>query len=442
MSTSNLSTEVLNNHDEDITGAESDNQAFQKLKDLFENHAELLTVGCRDTIDSIISKYETLRNEVQEDPRIALALNAEFDDVFPLNFNNRLRNVVNNSASAQELDAPSGGRIWQVGVENQHFEAAQIRQLLATNAENPQSTAFTTLDDRHSCSIGDSEGHTDGDYHTSDTRHTDVMWEYQEDLLLDRYANMDEGIFNAVNGALLSADSVRTMGTKSATGPNNIREWLLETTSFSFSPIMQVAMVEPFMNRPNYDTAADRQLSLSENGRDNHSAASNEQSVSVSSLAPDLVLSPAHPSVSQSTVSINAKTMQQLLDGLKGLQSRLEEPLVTERDIPSLDQTHTSTIAARAGNEKENAALDGTTVTIKVVTPQIKSLGILSPETTDHLMENYDANHLPKRMRQLPRVTITSPFLTWLEEDKATEFVLATGLGFMLLTVAIAGSVF
>lgn len=431
MSTSNRSTEVLNNHDEDISGAESDNEAFQRLKDLFKNHAGLLTVGCRDTIDSIISKYETLRNEVQEDPRIALALNAEFNNVFPPNFNNSLRNVVDNFGSAQELDAPSGAQIWQVGHGNQPLEAAQISQLLANSAENPQNTAFTTLDDRHSCSIRDPEGHIDGDYHTTVTRNTDFTWEDLEDTLLDLYANMDERIFNAVIEALPSDDSVRTMGTPSETRPNEIRDWLLETTSLSFSRIMQVAVVEPFMNKPNYDTAADRSLPLSGNGRDCHNAASNEQPVSVSSLAPDLVLSSAYPSVPQSTESINASTMFQLLDGLKGLQSRLEVPLVAERDILSLDRTNTSTIAARSGNSS-----DSSTITNKVETPQI-----LSPDTNEHLMEHYDASHLPKRTKQLPRVFITSLFLTWLEEDEASKWVLATGLGLMLLTVAIAESV-
>ncbi|KAF3032435.1 hypothetical protein E8E12_002984 [Didymella heteroderae] len=52
---------------------------FQGLRELFEQNAGLITPRCCDTIDSILSKYEAVRNEVEQDPRIGIVLSAEFD---------------------------------------------------------------------------------------------------------------------------------------------------------------------------------------------------------------------------------------------------------------------------------------------------------------------------------------------------------------------------
>lgn len=55
-----------------------DDDHLQKLRELFEQNAGLITPGCRDTIDSILSKYGAVRDEVEHDPRIGLVLSADF----------------------------------------------------------------------------------------------------------------------------------------------------------------------------------------------------------------------------------------------------------------------------------------------------------------------------------------------------------------------------
>jgi hypothetical protein len=78
-----LDTANVISQDHDFNGtpsddAQTDDDHLQKLKELFEQNAGLITPGCRDTIDSILSKYGAVRDEVEQDPRIGLVLGVEF----------------------------------------------------------------------------------------------------------------------------------------------------------------------------------------------------------------------------------------------------------------------------------------------------------------------------------------------------------------------------
>lgn len=94
-------------HGENTTDPESDDEAIRRLKDLFENNAGILTEGHRDTIESIISKYENLRNEVKEDPRNSLALSMEFYDLSSHKRNGPIR-----SRSFHHYATDNGGAVW------------------------------------------------------------------------------------------------------------------------------------------------------------------------------------------------------------------------------------------------------------------------------------------------------------------------------------------
>jgi hypothetical protein len=74
---------------------------YPKAENSLEHQVGTMTAGCRDTIDSILSKYETVRNEVQQDSRIGLVLNTEFDNAITQHASDFVADISDSATSAQ-----------------------------------------------------------------------------------------------------------------------------------------------------------------------------------------------------------------------------------------------------------------------------------------------------------------------------------------------------
>ncbi|KAJ4371848.1 hypothetical protein N0V86_008402 [Didymella sp. IMI 355093] len=78
MDTTNILSQDYSIEYEPSKDAHADENKLWDLRELFERSTAVMIPSGRDTIDSILIKYGIIRDEVERDPRIGLALSAEF----------------------------------------------------------------------------------------------------------------------------------------------------------------------------------------------------------------------------------------------------------------------------------------------------------------------------------------------------------------------------
>lgn len=434
-SASTPSADFRKSHDDHVTNPDSDEEAMQRLKELFENNAGVLTAGQRDTIDSIISKYERLRDEVKEEPRIGLALSMEFTTS-----SSHVSNVPLQPASDTEVIAPSEGYDGLVGDERRQIEEGATHQSVVDDAHFLQQVAIAAIEHDPA-----SPRDTTRKYDTDDT---DAAWDSQEDTLLDTYADPQDHIFHSTTGASPGADAVHAVDAKSTAERKTVQEWLSTTTSLSLIPIVQVAIVEPKMATISDKTAAEIPLPTSEDGQDDDGTALNEESISGFSIAPVTTLSPGLSTpASDACLSdthftqtfATSMKMPCLLNGLEGRQQRMEALpgifIVPDGHMRSEDDPTDAQL-----NDGDDAS-DWLSVTSDTTDQEIRYMEGSVEETHRYLREYVGANDTDMKMKGSRHIAGTSSFLTWVEEDTATEYVLLSGLGVMLSAVVVGARI-
>jgi hypothetical protein len=258
-----LDTANVISQDHDFNGtpsddAQTDDDHLQKLKELFEQNAGLITPGCRDTIDSILSKYGAVRDEVEQDPRIGLVLGVEFattqtQQSFPMLFADQVHRTFDQGPD--NLVKDRGMR----GLEDVELDVT--RDLMVDYTEHLLLAVSRTSGDSVSLSDEGSaapEGDSDG-YITQDTETT---WDDQEHTHLDIYADLDTGLFQDRAGVdrRVAEDEGANAPKETALVLEERQGQFSRSSALAMSPIIQVAAFIPqavaSINQPAVDGPA------------------------------------------------------------------------------------------------------------------------------------------------------------------------------------------
>ncbi|UPX20440.1 uncharacterized protein EKO05_0010671 [Ascochyta rabiei] len=199
-----------NAYEESSPASEPDEKAFQMLEDLFEHRAGSARASCRDTIDSILSKYEAVSEEVQQDPRIGLVLSVGLSNPTPRSFIDHVRNVPSEYSSYEGLKTPSEGRESQCDGETQQTNSMITYQAVDDGIECRMDTSGILLDDRRGLSINEPVL-VDCGFHAYDQDDSDATWE--EETMLETNAEPDEEFPQPKVEELPSVDAKPTAGT-------------------------------------------------------------------------------------------------------------------------------------------------------------------------------------------------------------------------------------
>lgn len=230
------------NDRESFDHTETNEQRLQELKGMSEHRAGCKMAGCRDTIDSVLSKYGQVREEVKQNPRIGLVLSAEFDT--PVQQSSpSLLDTVANTPLAQKQDGRAKDRDTSCTSAHQQSQTSSTRDLMIDYAEHLHQV--TSLhDDLHCSSIHNSTMSSSND---SDRYDTDISWDDLEDTLLDIYADLDDGIFQVKVDTQLYNNAGQAVDAGAEALPvHEIKtQTLMDATCLTTSPLVQITMIDP-----------------------------------------------------------------------------------------------------------------------------------------------------------------------------------------------------
>ena len=402
--------------------AKSDDECTRKLEDFFEHQAGLTMVGRRDTIDSILSKYDTIRAEVQQNPRICLALSAEFDPLSLPGPSLFLLDVPVDSVSVQEADELSSDRDTQNTSEERQPEDRALHNPRLDYAEHLRQQIAIASDKDRSINNFSSASEDSDDY---DKDNTDATWNGQENALLKVYAELDDDFFQSEIETSPVGDSVRAIDAQSTE-----REWLSTTTSLSMSPIVQVVMVQSILTfNDETATATPRPPSDDVYGVDN---VNNKDVVSASAKTPSPSLG-LDASVSNSIEGLSSTdTANKINDSTAS--KHLHNFVDTQQRTNAFIAQHTASFPYRIPNDVDLSVRNGSSDWSPIKSDRVVAdIEPIVPVDVWQWLEQIE----PESVN-----TATTPsFLAWLEEDDATEYVLGFGLNLVLSTVVLAGRV-
>jgi hypothetical protein len=223
--------------------AHADGNQLRHLRELFERSASVMTPSGRGTIDSILSKYGVIRDEVERDPRIGLALSAEFAAI-----------PIHPSFPVLPLDSvdPALARGLLDPVEDDTLHSSAVSQkdvtrdlmvdyisYLAQSAE-PNSDDRCSSTDENSANVNDeSEKH--------DTEDTDTAWDDPKVTHLDIYAGLSTDLFQAQVGIGYPVDETQAEkpAKEAVSSLENNPGQSLRPTGLTMSPILEIAVFGP-----------------------------------------------------------------------------------------------------------------------------------------------------------------------------------------------------
>lgn len=216
-----------------------ENDQLQKLKELFEQNAGLISAGCRDTIDSILSKYGAVRDEVEQDPRIGLVLSAEFAitptqrsfPALPIDQADRTPNERPTDIAEDPNLCDSGGLLLK-GARDPMVDYADYLSQIVNSTSNDSSSS---IEEESATPNNDSDGYL--------TQDTGTTWDDHDHTRLDIYADLDTNLFQNVAGTdcHVDEDSVANSAEDTNLVPEERKGRLSRSNALTMSPVMQVA---------------------------------------------------------------------------------------------------------------------------------------------------------------------------------------------------------
>ena len=423
---------------------QSDDEGTKKLKDLFEDPARTTTAGRRDTIDSILSKYDTVLDKVQQDLRIDLALTAELSSIVVQDPASNATDVRPALRSSKTL----GNHVAVNNSDHQRLEHEPTYDPMLEYLRHLQHSAVDVSDEEHGGIAGEDSSVTDH-FRNHDVDDTDISWDSQEDTLLDVYADLGDDVFETEEVSLLVKKVAEVPTPKSTEAPDNCkRNWLPGATRLGLSPVVQVAMVEPAMSTYVVENEVGTPLTFSDDGLDKRGDAFDPEAVFIPPITP---AQPDGSSAADEAIENNLRTTEsgdavhseptsQATADLREMQRRLDA-LVADY---TTDPLHSIPVDGDLNDQDDGS--QWLTIASNVegsAPPQVISR--VDRYASRSTIQDW-ANQVQRadiKEQKLPQGTKDlSAFLTSLAEDETSEHVLNAGVGCMLLAIALAERLF
>lgn len=167
--------------------AEFNDDALRELKDLPDRSVDSITPGYHDTIDSILSRYGAIHNEIQRDSRIALVLGAE------LAITPAQRPLAVLADRLVDLNSTEGLSDLQYDMGSPQIGAA--KDIMIEYAEYLSHAIALTPDDGRSPRSGNSISSNDAST-KCDTNENERFCDDSEDTLSDMYVETNADLFH------------------------------------------------------------------------------------------------------------------------------------------------------------------------------------------------------------------------------------------------------
>lgn len=402
--------------------ARSDHDQLQKLKELFERNADLLTPKYRDTIDSTLFKYGAIRDQIQQDPRIGLVLSVDFD--------NAPTHQLFSAVSVEVVDQNSATR----SKDNSDEDECDKENLQPSDASHPLVDYGEHLSQTETSVTVGSSGITsdkDSDIHNKDDKETTCD---QYDTPFDVNAEQNLDLFQTkITKENPVHETKVTRPTVPAVNVLKMAEQLLSKPELTMSAIIEIAMIEPHSiassdRRENYGPAPSSRYNLDAY---NQPLLHSESSLtrSILSMACD-----EHIDASPSPQIHNTVLSNKSCDTVQG-QSSLKS-LVPEDSASNIVAPikHKSPSQRMRSSAMEQPCLGYDAGDYLRHTPERLH------DDVEEWLEQVESERDPATADKTHEKTVAAPsFFAWMEEDCVAAYVMDISMVVALSAAAIAG---
>ncbi|KAF3049034.1 hypothetical protein E8E11_007629 [Didymella keratinophila] len=420
-----------------LDDAQADGDHLQKLKELFEQNAELITPGYRETIDSILSNYGAVRDEVEENPRIGLVLSAEFtatptQQSFPALPFDQADGILDEGLVdlvADRSARDSGGT--QLGVAQDPMVDYTEYLLHVTNSTSNDPGSY--IEESSPFPDDTSDGYL--------TQDTETTWNDQERTCWDIYAHLDTGLFQDCAELDRHVDEDQmAKAVKETDLMLKERQGLLpRSTVLTTSPVMQVAAFSTVASTG--EAVADEPVVLSGDDR---------ESAHEPPLTSDAGQTCIKPSL-ESTEHIEAASHFESSPNVHGtiVSRNLHAPAEGRRSYAGslVPENSATNIVVSAKHQEGSYRRNNKVVERPILGYDDNDLLEYIPDRLQDDLEQWleqvgGGNRLSAADKDHEQEAAASSFFAWLTQDGAAEYVLDAGMAVAFAAVAVAGLVF